>query len=144
VDGVVVTIVRAPGSSAVPPNKLYKFAAAAVMSTVAVATVVTFTSSDQAGSSPVSALPRVPGANAAAPSVGINETPTASPSPTTEQPTTEPKPSPSQSPTTSSRSTTRDNTSSRTPTAKPRDPSPSPSPTHPRPLRDLLEGLFGG
>ena len=56
------------------PTKVYKFAAATVMTTVAAATVITFTNAEQAGSSPVAAvLPRVPAAGGAAPSVGINE-----------------------------------------------------------------------
>ena len=83
------------------PTKVYKFAAATVMTTVAAATVITFTNSDQAGSSPVAAaLPRVPAAGGAAPSVGINEDlpePSTIPSPAesispSPSPSTEPRP----------------------------------------------------
>jgi hypothetical protein len=114
------------------------------MSTVALATVVTFTSSEQAGSSEVAALPRVPGANAAAPTVGIDETPQSSPSPTTEQPTSEASPSPSPEPTSSSRSSDRE--TSQPEKSKPRkpSPSPSPSPTHEGGLGGLLGDLLGG
>ena len=124
-----------------PPTKLYKFAAASVMSTVALATVVTFTSSEQAGSSEVAALPRVPGANGAAPTVGIDQTPISSPTPTTEKPTSEASPSPSPSPTTSSRSSDRE--TNEPAKSNPRKPSPSPSPS-PSPERDGLGGLLGG
>ena len=121
------------------PTKVYKFAAATVMTTVAAATVITFTNSDQAGSSPVAAaLPRVPAAGGAAPSVGINENlpkPSTVPSPAE---STSPSPSPTTEPTTSSRAT------SEPAKPKPKPPSPSPSPTRNGGLGTLLGNLLGG
>lgn len=121
------------------PTKVYKFAAATVMTTVAAATVITFTNSDQAGSSPVAAaLPRVPAAGGAAPSVGIDENlpePSTIPSPAE---SISPSPSPTTGPTTSSRAT------SEQAKPKPKPPSPSPSPTSDGGLGTLLGNLFGG
>ena len=121
------------------PTKVYKFAAATVMTTVAAATVITFTNSDQAGSSPVAAaLPRVPAAGGAAPSVGINENlpePSTIPSPAE---SISPSPSPTTGPTTSSRAT------SEQAKPKPKPPSPSPSPTRDGGLGTLLGNLLGG
>ncbi len=121
------------------PTKVYKFAAATVMTTVAAATVITFTNSDQAGSSPVAAaLPRVPAAGGAAPSVGIDENlpePSTIPSPAE---SISPSPSPTTGPTTSSRAT------SEQAKPKPKPPSPSPSPTSDGGLGTLLGNLLGG
>ena len=122
------------------PTKVYKFAAATVMTTVAAATVITFTNTDQTGSSPVAAaLPRVPAAGGAAPSVGINEhapEPSTIPSPAG----TSPSPSPSTEPTTSSSATSEP----AKPKPKPKSPSPSPSPTRNGGLGTLLGNLLGG
>lgn len=119
------------------PTKVYKFAAATVMTTVAAATVITFTNTEQAGSSPVAAaLPRVPAAGGAAPSVGINEhtpVPSTLPSPVAGS---EASPSPSPEPTTSSRSSARATSEPAKPKPKAKSPSPSPSPTR--------DGGFGG
>ncbi len=124
------------------PTKVYKFAAATVMTTVAAATVITFTNTEQAGSSPVAAaLPRVPAAGGAAPSVGINgNTPEPSTIPSAVA-STEPAPSPSPEPTTSSRSSDRATSEPSKPKPKPKPPSPSPSNGG---LGGLLGDLFGG
>lgn len=125
------------------PTKVYKFAAATVMTTVAAATAITFTNTEQAGSSPVAAaLPRVPVAGGAAPSVGIDEN-AIEPSPTpTPAESIAPAPSPSPEPTTSSRSSDRPTSEPAKP--KPRPPSPSPSPSRGGGLGGLLGDLFGG
>ncbi len=127
------------------PTKVYKFAAATVMTTVAAATVITFTNAEQAGSSPVAAvLPRVPAAGGAAPSVGINEQ---APEPSTVSSpaaSTEPSPPPSAEPTTPSRSSDRATSEPAKPKPKPNPPSPSPSPTRNGGLGGLFGDLLGG
>ncbi len=129
------------------PMKLYKFAAATVMTMVAAATVVTFSTTDQAGSSPVAAaLPRVPASGGAAPTAGINdELPEPTPTTGIEAPRAETAPPSSPAPETSSRSSERDSSeSSSKPKSKPSSPAPSPSPSHHNPLGNLLGNLLGG
>lgn len=127
------------------PMKVYKFAAATVMATVAAATTITFTSAGHSDSSPIAAaLPRVPAAGGAAPSVGINDQlPEPSTIPTAVAPS--PAPSPSASPTATSRQAA-DRDEPAKPKSKPKadEPSPSPSPTRSNPLGDLLGNLLGG
>lgn len=127
------------------PTKVYKFAAATVMTTVAAATAITFTNTEQAGSSPVAAaLPRVPAAGGVAPSVGINEN-ALEPSPTpTPAESIAPTPSPSPEPTTSSRSSDRATSEPAKSKPKPRPPSPSPSPSRGGGPGDFLGDLLGG
>lgn len=127
-----------------PLTKVYKFTAAAVMTTVALATVVTFTSADTVNSSPVAAvLPEIPSGDAPAPIVGSNdESPEPSASPVAGDTQTQAAPTASPSPTTSSRSASRATTS--TPKPAPHKPAPSPSPTHNNgPLGSLLGNLLG-
>lgn len=128
-----------------PPTKVYKFAAAAVMTTVAAATVVTFSTAEDAGSSPAAgALPRVPGNNAA-PSVGIDQTPESilSADGTTRAQASAPSSDSTQS---ASGSTQPSTTAPPSSTPKPGKPSPSQSPTPGKNdgLGGLLDGLFGG
>ena len=128
------------------PTKVYKFAAATVMTTVAAATVITFTNAEQAGSSPVAAaLPRVPAAGGAAPSVGINEhtpEPSALPSPVAGSEAS-PSPSPEPEPTTSSRSSARATSEPAKPKPKTKSPSPSHSPSRDGGLGGFLGDLLG-
>jgi hypothetical protein len=125
-------------------TKAYKFTAAAVMSTVALATVVTFTNADAVNSSPVAAvLPKIPSGDAPAPIVGTNnETPAPLPSPAAEdtQAQAAARSSSSPSPTTSSRSTSGATTAA--PRPAPHKPSPSPSPASDRSLGGLIGNLL--
>jgi hypothetical protein len=129
----------------VPITKVYKFTAAAVMSTVALATVVTFTNADAVNSSPVAAvLPEIPSGDAPAPVVGTNdEAPEPLPSSVADDALAQAAAaaSSSPSPTTSSRSTSRATTSA--PTPAPHKPAPSPSPTKDNgSLGSVLGNLF--
>ena len=125
-------------------SKVYKFTAAAVMTTVALATVVTFTNADAVNSSPVAAvLPEIPSGDAPAPILGTNDkTPEPIPSSAAEaaQAQASTAPSASPSPTTSSRSTSRPTTTA--PKPAPHKPAPSPSPTHKAGLGGLLGNLL--
>jgi hypothetical protein len=129
----------------VPPTKLYKFAAATVMTIVAAATVVTFSTTGDADSVPVAAgLPAVPGSNAGAPTVGFDQTPESSIGIPDEVTEAQALPSASPEPTTpASRSTKRDTTPTPTTDPKPSPkPSPEPSPTEePKKNGGLLDFL---
>ena len=118
--------------------KLYKFAAASVMTIVAAATVVTFGTTGNTASVPVAAgLPAVPGSNAGAPTVGFDQTPTSPigiPDEVTEA--QEPLPASPEPTTPASRSTERDTTPTPTTAPKPSSkPSPEPSPTEEEPKK---------
>ncbi|TXL61307.1 hypothetical protein [Aeromicrobium terrae] len=120
-------------------SKTYRITAAAVMATVAAATVVTFARADD--SPKPTAAPALPAVSDTFPAPNVS-----SPEPTQDaDPTTAPQvvvpvsPSPSAT-TATSRSSTRKTTKPK-PTHSP-SPSPSPSPEGHHPLRDLIEALF--
>lgn len=117
-------------------SKTYRITAAAVMATVAAATVVTFARADD--SPKPTAAPSLPAVSDTFPAPSVSSPdPTKAPDPTTAPPIVVPvTPSPSAT-TATSRSTTRK------PTKPKPSPSSSPTPEGHHPLRDLLEALLG-